>query len=98
MTTAEPTHTPEVTQLRVRRLIQELARRIQDRRLVSATTLSAMPPRSVRPGATHYIPEAPGSETPPASPPSPAQPAPSTLLRRLAADCPRPPQRRKVRL
>ncbi len=87
---------PEPTQRRVRRLIQQLARRIQDRRLANATTLPLIPPRSVKPGATPKASEAPGNGTPPTNPPNPAQSAPSTLLRRLVADCSRPPQRRKV--
>ena len=95
---AQTTQTsPEATQRRVRRLIQQLARRIQDRRLASATALPVIPPRSVKPGATADTPEATGNGIPPTSPPNPAQPAPSTLLRRLVAHCSRPPQRPEVR-
>ena len=83
MSATDPTHTPEATRMRVRRLIQELARRIQDRRPASVIT---------RP----VIPRAPRNHTPPANPPSPARSAPPTQLRRLVADCPKPPQRRKV--
>lgn len=92
----EPMATPEATQLRVRRLIQQLALRIQDRRLATATTLPVIPSRSVKPGATPDTPEASGNGTPPTSPPNPAQSAPSTLLRQLVADCSKPPQRPKV--
>ncbi len=88
---------PEATQRRVRRLIQELVRRIQDRRLATAIALPVTPPRSVKPGQTPDTPEARGNGTPPTSPPGPAQSAPSTLLRRLVADRPRPPRQRKVR-
>ena len=98
MSAPEALATPESTQRRVRRLVQQLARRIQDRRLASASALPVIPPRSVKPGATPKTSEAPGSGTPPTSPPNPAQPAPSTLLRRLVADCSRPPRHRKVRV
>ena len=94
---AQTTQTsPEATQRRVRRLIQQLARRIHDRRLASATALPLIPPRSVKPGAAPKTSESPGIGTPPTSPPNPAQSAPSTLLRQLVADCSRPPQRPKV--
>ena len=88
---------PESTQRRLRRLIHQLARKIQDRRLAGAAALPAISPRSVKPGATPGTSESPRNGTPPTSPPNPAQSAPSTLLRRLVADCPAPPQQRKVR-
>ena len=88
---------PGTTQRRVRRLIHQLARRIQDRRLASVTALPAIPPQAANPGSTPHTPEAPKDGTPPTNPPNPAQPAPSTLLRRLVADCPSPPRHRKVR-
>ena len=98
MSAPEPLATPEATQTRVRRLVQQLARRIRDRRMASVTALPVIPSRSVKPGATPDIPEAPGIGTPPTRPPNPAQSAPSTLLRRLVADCSRPPRHRKVRV
>lgn len=97
MSTPDALSTPEATQRRVRGLIQQLARRIHDRRLASASALPVIPPRSVKPGAIPKTSEAPGNGTPPTSPPNPAQSAPSTLLRRLVADCSMPPQRPKVR-
>ena len=88
---------PESTQLRLRRLIHQLALCIQDRRLAGATALPAISPRSVKPGATPGIPDGTTSGTPPTNPPNPAHSAPTTLLRRLVADCPTPPRQRKVR-
>ena len=97
MPAPESLGTPEATQLRVRRLIHQLALRIQDRRLAGAAALPAISPRSVKPGSPPGTSEAPRDGTPPTSPPNPAQSAPSTLLRRLVADCPVPPRQRKVR-
>ena len=94
---------PEASQVRVRRLIHALARRIKARRLAS---LSPSGQCASRPN-TPAIPGTPGpsgapcaakNRTPPNSSLGPAQSAPSTLLRRLAADCPRPPRHRPVRV
>ena len=87
---------PETTQRRLRWLIQQLALRIQDRRLDTPTAIPLIPSRSIKPGATPEASESPGNGTPPTNPPNPAQPAPSTLLRRLVADCSGPSQRPKV--
>ena len=89
MSPPEQQRPPDATHARVQQLIQQLARRIQDRR-IAGVGAPDLPNSLGAPRTADY-------RTPPTSPPSPAQSAPSTLLRRLAADCPRPPRQRKVR-
>ena len=80
---------PDATRARVQQLIEQLARRIQARRIAGVgapgTPDLSGPPRAAE------------NRTPPTSPPGPAQSAPSTLLRRLVAEGSRPPRQRKVR-
>ena len=102
MSVPETLPAPEASQVRVRRLIQALARRIQSRRLASLNPSGQCASRPTTPAVPGTLdpsgaPRAAENRTPPTSPPSPAQSAPSTLLRRLVADRPRPPRQRKVR-
>ena len=80
---------PDATRARVQQLIEQLARRIQARRIAGVGA-----PELPNPSGA---PRAAENRTPPTSPPGPAQSAPSTLLRRLAAGSPGPPRQRKVR-
>ena len=89
MSPPEQQRPPDATHARVQQLIQQLARRIQDRRMASVGVPGTLGPSGA--------PRAGENRTPPTSPPSPAQSAPSTLLRRLVADCPKPSRQRKVR-
>ena len=103
MSVPETLPAPEASQVRVRRLIQALARRIQSRRLASLNPSSQCASRPNTPAIPDTpnpsgAPRAAENRTPPTSPPSPAQSAPSTLLHRLVAGCPRPPRHRKVRV
>ena len=89
MSPPERPRPPGATHARVQQLIQQLARRIQDRRIAGVGA-----PRT--PGLSGAPPAA-ENRTPPTSPPAPAQSAPTTLLGRLVAGCPIPPRQRKVR-
>ena len=89
MSPPEQQRPPDATHARVQQLIQQLARRIQDRR-IAGVGAPDLPNSLGAPRTADY-------RTPPTSPPGPAQSAPSTLLRRLVADRPRPPRQRKVR-
>ena len=89
MSPPERQRPPGATHARVQQLIQQLARRIQARRIAGVGA-----PRTPDPSG---VPRAAENRAPPTSPPAPAQSAPSTLLGRLVAGCPSPPRQRKVR-